>query len=72
MTAKVTDVPLSLMMGEECIKFEELLKESSQELQIGRSKFIITLLKDMTNNKITFYLADRLFNQKLHYTVFNN
>lgn len=26
----------------------------------------------MNNNKITFYLTDRLFNQKLHYTIFNN
>lgn len=33
---------------------------------------MLTLLKDMNNNRITFYLTDSLYNQKVNYTMFNN
>lgn len=68
----MTDLPLSIKVGKHAIRFEELLKESSREAEVGTGRFVITLLKDMTNRRITFYITDRLFHQKQRYTVFSN
>ena len=72
LTAKVTDLPLSLRIGTQSIRFEDLLKESSREAEVGTGRFVITLLKDMNSRRITFYLTDRLLHQKQRYTVFSN
>jgi hypothetical protein len=37
-----------------------------------KGRCIYTLLKDMQNNRITFYLSDRIYNGSLHYTLFSN
>lgn len=72
LTAKVTDHPLKINLNDYSISFCELVKHTCLELMLGSNRYVFTLLKDMNYNRMTFYLTDRLYNQKMNYTIFNN
>ena len=72
LTSKVTDHPLRIHIDSNTLVFSELIKKNNQELVLNSHRYVLTLLKDMNYNRITFYLTDRLYNQKMSYTIFNN
>lgn len=61
-----------MVLDSTAVSFEELVKESSREVVLGRDRRVVTLLKEMHFSRITFYLTDRLYNPKLSYTLFSN
>jgi hypothetical protein len=72
LTTKVTDHPLRVRLDQQTLLFSDLIKQNSKELLLPPNRYILTLLKDMNYSRITFYLTDRLYNQKMSYTLFHN
>jgi hypothetical protein len=72
LTTKVTDQPLKIHIDDSFITFSDIVKHNCLEVILGSNRYVLTLLKDMNYNRMTFYLTDRLYNQKMNYTIFNN